>query len=195
MVGVYVPSYGGWWLFNLFFLGWAVFETWTNLKTWPAGSLNRDRLSRYLIIGVMLLSFTLAMLATALHRFDLTLARPQVFYVGLALMAAGLIFRACAIRQLGRFFTPEVTVQSGQQVVDRGLYRFMRHPSYTGTFITILGFGLALTNWLSLAIMLVLPGLVYEYRMRVEEAALSEALGAAYRDYMRRTKRLIPFIY
>ncbi len=63
-----------------------------------------------------------------------------------------------------------------------------------GTFITILGFGLALTNGLSLAIMLVLPGLVYEFRMRVEEAALCEALGEAYRDDMRRTKRLIPFI-
>lgn len=195
MVGLYTPSVVGGLLFGLCFLAWAAFETWTNLKTWPAGSLNRDRLSRYLIIGVMLLSFAMAVWAAGLHAFDLTLARPQIFYLGLALMVAGMIFRAYAIRQLGRYFTPEVTVQPGQRVVDQGLYRLMRHPSYTGTFITILGYGLALTNWLSLAIMLALPGLAYAFRMRVEEAALSEALGQEYRDYMRRTKRLIPFIF
>jgi protein-S-isoprenylcysteine O-methyltransferase Ste14 len=110
-------------------------------------------------------------------------------------MAAGLIFRAYAIRQLGQYFTPEVIVQAGQHVVDRGLYRYLRHPSYTGTFITILGYGLALTNGLSLLLMLILPGLAYAYRMRVEEAALGAAFGAEYQDYMRRTKRLIPFIY
>ena len=123
------------------------------------------------------------------------MARPQIFYLGLVLMVAGLIFRAYAIRQLGRYFTPEVAIQPGQHVVDRGLYRFLRHPSYTGTFMTILGYGLALTNGLSLAIMLLLAGLAYGFRMRVEEAALTEAFGDEYRAYMRRTKRLIPFIY
>ena len=195
MSGFYVPSIGGGALFAGCFAAWALFETWTNLKTWPAGSLNRDQLSRYVIIVVVGASFGLGVAATWAHACDLTLARPQTFYAGLALMAAGLVFRAYAIQQLGRYFTPEVTVQPGQRVVDRGLYRYLRHPSYTGTFITILGYGLALTNGLSLVIMLALPGLAYAYRMRVEEAALRAAFGEEYRDYMRRTKRLIPFIY
>jgi protein-S-isoprenylcysteine O-methyltransferase Ste14 len=195
LTSVYIPSPTGWWLFSLCFLAWVAFEAWTNVHTWPAGSLNRDQLSRYVIFGVVLLSFALAVGATRLHAFDLSFDRPQLFYLGLALTAAGLVFRANAIRQLGRYFTPEVTIQPGQHVVDRGLYRFLRHPSYTGTLITILGFGLAQTNGLSLGIMLALPGLAYGYRMRVEEAALSEALGEEYRAYMRRTKRLIPFIY
>jgi protein-S-isoprenylcysteine O-methyltransferase len=145
------------------------------------------------VIGV--LSFALAVAATRLPVFDLIFARPVLFYLGLGLMLAGLGLRAYAIRQLGRYFTPEVAIQPGQHVVDQGLYRYLRHPSYTGTFITILGYGLALTNGLSLAIMLVLPGLAYAFRMRVEEAALREAFGDEYRDYMRRTKRLIPFIF
>jgi protein-S-isoprenylcysteine O-methyltransferase Ste14 len=90
---------------------------------------------------------------------------------------------------------PEVVIQPGQRVLDQGLYRYLRHPSYMGTFITVFGYGLALTNWLSLLVMLVLPGLAYGYRMRVEEAALLEAFGEDYRAYMRRTKRLIPFIF
>ena len=194
-MGLYAPSALGGWLFSLCFLAWGGFELWTNLKTWPPGSHNRDRLSRYVIISVMLSSFGLAVWATGLHRFDLALARPQIFYLGLVLMVAGLIFRAYAIRQLGRYFTPEVAIQPGQHVVDRGLYRFLRHPSYTGTFMTILGYGLALTNGLSLATLLLLASLAYGFRMRVEEAALTEAFGDEYRAYMRRTKRLIPFIY
>jgi len=190
-----VPSQTGLVLFSLCFLAWAGFETWTNLKTWPAGSLNRDQLSRYVIIVVVLLAFALAVAATGLHVFDLAFFRAQLFYLGLALMLTGLGLRAYAIRQLGRYFTPEVAILPGQHVVDKGLYRYLRHPSYTGTFITILGYGLALTNGLSLAILLVLPGLAYAFRMRVEEAALREAFGDEYRDYMRRTKRLIPFIF
>ena len=195
MSGFYVPSTLGAVLFALCFAIWAVFEVRINFLTWPAGSLNRDQLSRYVIIVAVWLSFALSVAATWLHVFDLMLARPLIFYAGLALMAAGLVFRTYAIRQLGRYFTPEVTVQPGQHVVDRGLYRYLRHPSYTGTFITILGFGLALTNAVSLLILLALPGLAYAYRMRVEEAALAAAFGKEYRDYMRRTKRLIPFIY
>ena len=195
MAQVYFPSQIGLGLFSLCFFGWAFFELWVNLRTWPAGSYHRDRLSRFIIIGVMLVSFTLALQATAWHAADLTIARAWVFYFGVGLMAAGLLLRAYAIRQLGRYFVPEVAIQPGQALMDRGLYRFLRHPSYTGTFITILGYGLALTNGLSLAIMLLLPGLAYGFRMRVEEAALLQAFGEDYRAYMRRTKRLIPFVY
>ena len=93
-----------------------------------------------------------------------------------------------------QFCTLEVAIQPGQRVLDRGLYRYLRHPSYAATFVTILGYALALGNWLSLAVMLVIPGLVYGWRMRVKEAALTEAFGDEYRAYMRRMKRLVPFI-
>ncbi len=194
LASLYVPSPAAWRLFSLCFYAWALFELWVNLRLWRPGSLNRDRQSRYFIIGGMLLAFFLAVGATCLHAFDIRLVRGELFRLGLALMVIGLIFRAYAIQQLGSIFVPEVAIQPGQRVVDRGLYGLMRHPSYAGTFITILGYGLALTNWLSLAVMLVLPGLVYAFRMRIEEAALVEVFGDDYRAYMRRTKRLIPFI-
>jgi protein-S-isoprenylcysteine O-methyltransferase Ste14 len=184
----------GWLAFSACFFGWAAFELIVNLRLWQPGSHNRDRLSRYLIIVGMLAAFALAWSAARLHVFSIAPFRPQVFYSGLGLMVAGLAFRWVAIWQLGRYFIPEVAIQPGQHVIDRGLYRYLRHPSYTGTFITLLGYGLALTNWLSLAVMLAVPGVVYGFRMRVEEAALIEAFGDEYRAYMRRTWRLIPFI-
>lgn len=191
---LYVPSAFGWIAFIVCFFGWAAFELWVNLRLWRPGSANRDRLSRYLIIGGMLVAFALAWRATRLHAFDFARWRPQIFYLGLGLMLSGLIFRGYAIRQLGQFFVPEVAIQPGQRVIDQGLYRYLRHPSYTGTFITILGYGLTLTNSLSLAVMLIVPGALYGFRIWAEEAALLEAFGEEYRAYMRRTKRIIPFV-
>jgi protein-S-isoprenylcysteine O-methyltransferase Ste14 len=78
-------------------------------------------------------------------------------------------------------------------VVTSGPYRWIRHPSYTGALLTLLGILVCCLNWLSFfALLLAIAG--YAYRIRVEEAALAEGLGDAYRDYMRRTRRLIPFI-
>jgi protein-S-isoprenylcysteine O-methyltransferase Ste14 len=192
---LYTPSTAGWLLLTLLFYGWGAFELAANLRLWQPGSPNRDRLSRYVIIVGMLAGIVLAVAATHWHAFDITITRAVVFYTGLALMVAGLAFRAYAMRQLGRLFIPEVRVQPGQKLVQAGPYRLLRHPSYTGMLITVLGYGLALTNWLSLAVLLAVAGLVFGWRMRVEEAALLEAFGDEYRAYMQRTKRLIPWLY
>jgi protein-S-isoprenylcysteine O-methyltransferase Ste14 len=195
MFGIYLPSVLGAWAFTICFYGWAAFELWVNLKAWGSGSTNRDRFSRYLIIAGMLVGFFLSVLAALwLHMLDIVTYRPEVFYGGVALMVVGLVFRWVAIRQLGQFFVPEVVIQPGQRVIDQGLYHYLRHPSYTGTLITVIGYGLALTNWLSLLIMLSVFLKIYWVRMTVEEAALVEAFGDEYRAYMRRTKRLIPYI-
>jgi protein-S-isoprenylcysteine O-methyltransferase Ste14 len=61
--------------------------------------------------------------------------------------------------------------------------------------LSFLGFGLALTNWLSLGLVLLGTVTGYGYRVHVEEEALTEGLGQAYRDYMQRTKRFIPFVF
>jgi protein-S-isoprenylcysteine O-methyltransferase Ste14 len=79
--------------------------------------------------------------------------------------------------------------------VQSGPYRFVRHPSYTGILIMLLGVGIALTNWASLIVMLACGLIGLLYRVRVEERALAEALVQPYVDYMRHSKRFIPFIY
>lgn len=110
-------------------------------------------------------------------------------------MIGGLALRWYAMLVLGRFFTFEVAVHSGQTVVDAGPYRYVRHPSYTGALLTLIGLGLALGNWASLLTILVCMAVAYYYRISVEEAALVAALGEPYKQYMRRTRRLIPFLF
>jgi protein-S-isoprenylcysteine O-methyltransferase Ste14 len=97
------------------------------------------------------------------------------------------------VATLGRFFTTRVMTQPGQTVVETGPYRYIRHPSYSGMLLTVLGVLVCSTDWLSLAcFVLALPGMAY--RIKVEEGALIQALGEPYREYMRRTPRLVPFL-
>jgi protein-S-isoprenylcysteine O-methyltransferase len=100
-----------------------------------------------------------------------------------------------AIVHLGRFFTVNVAIAANHRLIDTGPYRFVRHPSYTGALMALLGLALCLANWVSLAVMLIPVFLVFLRRMHVEEGVLLQALGDQYRDYMHRTKRLIPAIY
>ena len=115
--------------------------------------------------------------------------------LGIVVFAAGLAIRWYAIVRLGRFFTVNVAIAADHRLIDTGPYRLVRHPSYTGALMAFLGLGLCLANWVSLALIVVPIFLVFLRRMHIEEAALLQAFGDQYRDYMSRTKRLIPAIY
>ena len=114
---------------------------------------------------------------------------------GLVVFAAGLTLRWYSIMHLGRFFTVNVAIAADHRLIETGPYRFVRHPSYTGALMAFTGLALCLANWASLAVMLIPVFLVFQWRMHVEEDALLRAFGDRYRDYMKRTKRLIPALY
>lgn len=120
---------------------------------------------------------------------------PLLGEVGVGLFASGLALRWYAIVHLGRFFTVNVAIAVDHRLNDRGPYRLIRHPSYTGALMAFLGMGLCLGNWASLAVISVPIVLAFLRRMRVEEAALLQAFGDEYRAYMNRTQRLIPGVY
>lgn len=115
-------------------------------------------------------------------------------YAGVALMFAGIGVRQWAIYVLGRYFSPVIGTQRNQRVVDTGPYRLVRHPSYTGLLVLVVGMGLAAQSLAALAAITAIFALVFSYRIAVEERMLSSELGKAYTAYMRRTKRLIPFV-
>ncbi|MBV9925618.1 MAG: isoprenylcysteine carboxylmethyltransferase family protein [Acidobacteria bacterium] len=115
--------------------------------------------------------------------------------VGLVLLALGTVLRWAAIRALWSYFTVNVSILEGQRVVRDGLYGVVRHPAYTGLLLRYFGFGLALANWLSAALVFLPLLCATVYRIRVEEQALLEHFGEEYETYARETKRLVPGIY
>ena len=155
-----------------------------------------DRGSYAVLIGVLWMGLLLGFGIAALAPWAAILAlRRLLFWLGVAGILAGVAVRWYAIRVLGRFFTRDVATQIGQTVVQDGPYRFIRHPAYSGTLLTLLGIGLTLGNWLALLIVLIGGVLAHLYRVRVEEQALLAALGEPYRVYMRGTRRFIPFVW
>jgi protein-S-isoprenylcysteine O-methyltransferase Ste14 len=115
--------------------------------------------------------------------------------IGLTLVLIGLIIRWVAILTLRRYFTVDVAIVKDHIIVDRGLYRYIRHPAYAGSILSFLGLGLVFSNWLS-TLVIFLPILsAFLYRIRVEEAALINTFGDSYKNYSKRTHRLVPGIY
>lgn len=139
------------------------------------------------VTGGILVSYQLPQAAIA--------GGPALFWSGCALFALGLALRWYSIFYLGRFFTVNVAIHSGHEIIDTGPYRRIRHPSYTGAIAAFIGLALTLGNWASLALIVVPILWAFSRRIRVEERALANALGSPYTKYMARTKRLVPFVY
>jgi protein-S-isoprenylcysteine O-methyltransferase Ste14 len=155
----------------------------------------KDRLTLPLLWLVITLSiFAGFYCRTAFPQFQLP--HPPLFYLaGLLLFVVGITIRWVAITQLGRFFTVNVTIAQDHQLVTTGLYRYVRHPSYSGTLLTFFGFGLCLLNWISLAVIFIPITIAFLWRMKVEEEALKEAFGERYQQYAVSTARIVPWVY
>ena len=156
-----------------------------------ATRVRRDRGSGALIILTVFISIGLAL---SFGYAGVVVLPDRVFYPGILLMLLGVLVRQWAIAVLGRFFSLTVRVATDHRVVTRGPYRLVRHPSYTGVLITFIGLGLAVQSLGGLLVLLGVFSLSYGYRIRVEEKTLLSELGPDYASYMRRTKRLVPFI-
>jgi protein-S-isoprenylcysteine O-methyltransferase len=155
----------------------------------------QDRSTLLVIWLVIAASVTAGVLVAQTWR-SAAVPYPRMFAItGVMLFGAGLILRWWSIVVLGRFFTIDVTIEKDHELVTRGPFRFVRHPSYTGVLLAFVGFALSLRNWAALVVILVPIFIAFVRRMNVEEEALSRALGPRYADYMKITKRLLPGIY
>lgn len=169
----------------------------TFLQRPEQGAVKRDRGSHLVLFLAITAGFIAAFsfLRTRFAGATLTWHQPLLFWLGIALLFAGLGFRWYSIRVLGRFFTRDVATRPGQTVVESGPYRLIRHPSYSGSLLMLLGTGLAMTNWASLLAVLCGALIGFGWRVHVEEQALCADLGQPYRDYMCRTRRFVPFVW
>ena len=116
-------------------------------------------------------------------------------WLGVAMGSAGVLLRIVAFRTLGKYYTRTLVTVTGQSVVQRGPYRYVRHPGYLSTLLiwvgAAAGFGFLLPPLLELV--LLFP--VYAYRIGIEERMLLKHLGSEYSSYRTRSWRLVPFVF
>ena len=157
---------------------------------------SQDRGTYAWSLGAVLVGLAVCLLLDAVVPGVVEEDRQTPFLLGgAALVVGGIAFRLWAIRTLGRFFTFQVTTASDQRVVTDGPYRWLCHPSYTGLLVGCLGAGVASANIASLIAVLAIPLYGLVRRIRVEEAALIDALGDPYRQFVATRKRLVPGIW
>lgn len=147
---------------------------------------------------VMQLTVMLAVFAGVVDLFHLPALVPRTMgltVAGLTVLAAGAGIRFVAIRTLDRHFSYELRVEKDHELVQRGIYGVLRHPSYLGIILICIGGALTLQSIPAA----VLGGLamcaVVVWRISTEEAILRRAFGSRYEDYAERSWRLLPYIY
>jgi len=155
-----------------------------------------DSKSLHVILIGMQLAYFGAFPLAFVPGFTIAAAHPVVvLWIGIAVLMCGSLLRRHCWRMLGASFTGDVRARADQEVISRGAYSVLRHPSYTGGILLNTGIGIALGSWASALLLAVVSFVVYGYRIAVEERALSAAIGEPYREFLRTRKRLIPFVY
>jgi protein-S-isoprenylcysteine O-methyltransferase Ste14 len=113
---------------------------------------------------------------------------------GLVLVAAGLALTVWARVTLGGNWSATVTLKEGHRIVTAGPYRRVRHPIYTGLLVAFAGSALVRGEWRGLLALVLVTAALWR-KLRLEERWLTDAFGAAYAEYARRTRALLPWLW
>jgi protein-S-isoprenylcysteine O-methyltransferase Ste14 len=184
-------------IWKILLYGWPLSELLLAVTTHTrkSGGSQRDRGSLFVLWGTISGSMTAAGFMPFLEPKAAFVVPHWLSYAAMALMIAGLMVRWIAIVSLGKAFSVNVAIRNAQTLYRSGLYRIVRHPSYSGMLICFSAIAIVEQNWISSAVVLLLPTAALLYRIHVEEKALNEAFGVQYAEYSKATMRLIPGIY
>ena len=174
---------------------WAASQSWIGRRRSGDASKARDRGTLDLLIVVIFAAIALSVWLALRDDGQLAARDPRIAWTGMAAMIAGLLLRWWAVRTLAQFFTVDIAIHPGQTLIRRGPYRLLRHPSYTGALLTVLGFGIGTGAWPAALAAMVPITLAFLYRIRVEERMLADAFPEAWPAYARDTRRLIPYLW
>ena len=143
------------------------------------------------ISGIMFLAgFIIAGLD---RRFGWTRIPCWAVGISAVIFLAGYIMYAEVMRE-NSYLSRTVEVQSGQKVIDTGLYGMVRHPMYTATILMFLAMPVILGSLISLAVFLIYPVVIVR-RIGNEEEVLEKGL-EGYTEYKKKVRfRLLPFIW
>ena len=127
--------------------------------------------------------------------FLLTLDISVISYIGIIAYILGGMVVLWSRTQLGRYGDGTPELKEDHQLLTKGIYNHIRHPLYSGGMIGRCGLGLSFRGYLSTILFVLVYFVIFRRRMEIEEQSLISEFGEEYEEYMKRTKRLIPYIY
>ena len=120
---------------------------------------------------------------------------PQfLIYLTIILMILDIYYFYLTHKQLGYNWSPILEIKEKQKLIKTGVYKYVRHPMYTQTWIWIFLQGIILTNYFVEICGILCWGYLYFTRIGPEEQLMIEEFGEEYKEYMKNTGRLIPKI-
>ena len=116
-------------------------------------------------------------------------------FIGIDIMTFGGLIALLSRIQIGKYGGPKITIEKSHQLITSGMYKHIRNPMYLGFLFLFLGYNLAFGSIISTCIVPASLFLIFRSRIILEEKLLIQSFEEEYVSYMKRTKRLIPFIY
>jgi protein-S-isoprenylcysteine O-methyltransferase Ste14 len=157
----------------------------------------QTKTSRYIYMVIMISGFTITyarVFAQGIFGYQLIPVNDFTGIAGLAVCISGVAFAIWARKTLGNNWSGEVTLKKEHELVQSGPYKIVRHPIYTGFEIGLLGVAITigqLKGLVGLSIVFV----NHYFKTRMEEEIMCRQFPAQYPEYIRRVKRLVPFVF
>lgn len=155
---------------------------------------SKDKNSVILIIAMSMLS-TIVPIVDWAYFSDPEKSNITFTIIGFCVLWLGVILRNYSIKILGKHFTATVQLQKGHKLITYGPYNTVRHPSYLGALLALVGSAIFLNSLIGTLAAVVAMIIAYVVRIKAEERALESLFQHEYYDYKKRTKKLIPFIW
>ncbi|MDT0150164.1 isoprenylcysteine carboxylmethyltransferase family protein [Priestia aryabhattai] len=116
------------------------------------------------------------------------------YLIGLVFFIFGLYLRTYAKKHLKGHFSHSLKIDDNHQLITTGVYQYVRHPAYLGTFLALLGTSFIFNSWINVLFIILLSPLGIK-RIKNEEKMLLENFGENYKLYSKNVKKILPYIY
>ena len=157
--------------------------------------VSKDRRSLLILWLVIVLSSTIGNFIAEEYSIMHIGNYEAVMYTGMAICLIGFAIRWTAVIQLGKMFTVDVAIADKHNLKQSGLYKIVRHPSYLGLILIIVGLAICINNIATLLIIVIPSFWAINHRIIVEEQALIAEFGGQYINYKKRVSKIIPGIF
>jgi protein-S-isoprenylcysteine O-methyltransferase Ste14 len=114
--------------------------------------------------------------------------------VGAIMFIIGLIISINAQMTINTNYSWTLEIREGHKLVKNGLYKYVRHPIYMGTFIRVIAIPIYMSSFSGFLLSLLsIP--LFNYRISIEERMLIEEFGEEYKQYKEHTWKLFPYLF